>query len=221
MAARGTCWAYAWQEAGRLAGQHVVPGARLKRCGPRQAWPSVGPAAGVVPDQISGRPAVRDMAWRNGLALYAVMNWVTRLIRDGVCTVDGLVVGVGRARMASASGGRLQTRTCPGGFSMGSGGWTDACSAARPPVTDRLYPQTGQEAGSHGHPGCAPRGSQVVLAGSSVAVATGSVRAGRVRPADAVEVGALEVGTRQVGARQVGVLHVSPLEGRVGQVGAG
>jgi hypothetical protein len=84
----GPTWAYAWQEAGRLAGYGVVPDARLRLCGPVRAWPASGCEAPAVLGQFSGHAAVRDLAWRNGLALYAVMDWAARLIQDGVCTLS-------------------------------------------------------------------------------------------------------------------------------------
>jgi hypothetical protein len=84
-----SAWAYAWQEAGRLTGHAVLPGARLRLCGPGPAGPGVGGQALAVLGQIDGQATLRDLAWRNGLALYGVMDWVDRLIEDGVCTVAG------------------------------------------------------------------------------------------------------------------------------------
>jgi hypothetical protein len=49
----------------------------------------LGRQAAAVLGQVSGHVTVRELAWRNGLALYGVMNWVARLIRDGVCVITG------------------------------------------------------------------------------------------------------------------------------------
>jgi len=84
-----SAWAYAWQEAGRLTGHAVLPDARVRWCGPDPAGPGVGGKALAVLGQIDGQATLRDLAWRNGLALYGVMDWVARLVQDGVCTVAG------------------------------------------------------------------------------------------------------------------------------------
>jgi hypothetical protein len=85
----GSAWAYAWQEAGRLAEYEIVPDARPRWCGPDRPWPAFGREAMVVLGQLNGHATVRELAWRNGLALYGVMDWVTRLIQDGVCIATG------------------------------------------------------------------------------------------------------------------------------------
>jgi len=90
-----SAWAYAWQEAGRLTGRAVLPGARLRLCGPDPAGPGIGGQALAVLGQIDGEATLRDLAWRNGLALYGVMDWVARLIEDGVCTVASPQAGDG------------------------------------------------------------------------------------------------------------------------------
>ncbi len=82
----GPAWAYAKQEAERLAGNAVVPDARPRLRGP---GPALSARAAAVLAQCDGRATVRELAWRNGLALYAVMDWIDRLIDDGVCALGG------------------------------------------------------------------------------------------------------------------------------------
>ncbi len=83
--AAGPAWAYAKKEAGRLAGHAVVPQARPRLCGPGRAV--AGNAAAAVLAQMDGRTTIRELAWRNGLALYAVMDWIAGLAGDGVCAI--------------------------------------------------------------------------------------------------------------------------------------
>jgi len=96
--AAGPTWEYAWQEAGRLAARDIVPRTRLRLCGSAgasfgesgfrgPAGSGFGPAARGLLGQFDGRTTLRDLAWRNGLALYAVMDWATRLIDDDVCII--------------------------------------------------------------------------------------------------------------------------------------
>ena len=83
--AAGPAWAYAKKEAGRLAGHAVVPEARPRLCGPGRAV--AGNASAAVLAQMDGRTTIRELAWRNGLALYAVMDWIAALAGDGVCAI--------------------------------------------------------------------------------------------------------------------------------------
>lgn len=46
-----------------------------------------GRPVSAVLGQIDGRATVQELAWRNGLALYGVMDWVARMIQDGLCTI--------------------------------------------------------------------------------------------------------------------------------------
>ncbi len=84
-------WAHARQEAERLAGYHVDPDARPRLCGPARPRLAFGREAIAVLGQMDGRATVRELAWRNGLALSAVIDWAARLIEDGACTVAGLL----------------------------------------------------------------------------------------------------------------------------------
>jgi len=81
----GWAWRHAWQEAERLARYDVGPGARLRLCG-RDHLVFSAEAAAVL-GQIDGRATIRELAWRNGLALFGVMDWAARLIQDGVCAI--------------------------------------------------------------------------------------------------------------------------------------
>jgi hypothetical protein len=81
----GSAWADAWQEAVRLAGYDVAPDARLRLRGRSRL--AVGREAAAVLGQIDGRATIRELAWRNGLALFAMMDWAARLVQDGVCAV--------------------------------------------------------------------------------------------------------------------------------------
>ncbi len=80
-------WAHARQEAERLAGRGVLPDARPQWCGPGRDRLVFSRPATAVLRQFDGRATVRELAWRNGLALYGVMDWVVHLIHDGVCVI--------------------------------------------------------------------------------------------------------------------------------------
>jgi hypothetical protein len=82
-----SAWAYARAEAGRLAGQAIRPETRPQLAGPGRDQLTSGRPASVVLGQIDGRATLQELAWRNGLALYGVMDWVARMIQDGVCTI--------------------------------------------------------------------------------------------------------------------------------------
>jgi hypothetical protein len=41
----------------------------------------------VVLGQMDGRATIRELAWRNGLALFAMMDRTARLVQDGVCAI--------------------------------------------------------------------------------------------------------------------------------------
>ena len=81
-------WAHARAEAARLAGYGVLPAARPRLHGPGRDRLVFSRQATTVLRQFDGRTTVRDLAWRNGLALYGVMDWVAHLIEDGVCVVS-------------------------------------------------------------------------------------------------------------------------------------
>jgi hypothetical protein len=83
----GSAWAYAEREAGRLTGHAVVPDARPRLAGRGGDQLAAGWSAMPVPGQMDGQATVRELAWRNGLALYGVMDWVARLIQHGACTI--------------------------------------------------------------------------------------------------------------------------------------
>lgn len=82
-----SAWAYARAEAGRLTGQAIGPETRPQLAGPGRDQLTSGRQAPVVLGQIDGRATLQELAWRNGLALYGVMDWVARMIQEGVCTV--------------------------------------------------------------------------------------------------------------------------------------
>ena len=81
----GSAWDHAWQEAVRLAGFDVAPDARLQLRGRSRLV--FGREANAVLGQMDGRATIRELAWRNGLALFAMMDWAARLVQDGVCAV--------------------------------------------------------------------------------------------------------------------------------------
>ena len=84
-----SAWAYARAEAERLAGQAIGPETRPQLADPGRDQLMSGGQAPVVLAQIDGRATLQELAWRNGLALYGVMDWVARMIHVGVCTVAG------------------------------------------------------------------------------------------------------------------------------------
>jgi hypothetical protein len=69
----------------RLAGYDIAPDARLRLRGRTRLM--FGREAAVVLGQMDGRATIRELAWRNGLALFAMMDWAARLIQDGVCAI--------------------------------------------------------------------------------------------------------------------------------------
>jgi hypothetical protein len=81
----GSAWEHAWQEAVRLAGYDVAPDARLRLRGRTRLV--FGREANAVLGQMDGRATIRELAWRNGLALFAMMDWAARLVQDGVCAI--------------------------------------------------------------------------------------------------------------------------------------
>jgi hypothetical protein len=84
-----SAWAYARAEAWRLAGQAIGPETRPQLADPGREQLMSGRSAPVVLGQLDGRATLRELAWRNGLALSGVMDWAARMIQDGVCTVAG------------------------------------------------------------------------------------------------------------------------------------
>ncbi|MGD0243364.1 MAG: hypothetical protein ABSB59_24035 [Streptosporangiaceae bacterium] len=69
----------------RLAGYDIAPDARLRLRGRTRLM--FGREAAVVLGQMDGRATIRELASRNGLALFAMMDWAARLIQDGVCAI--------------------------------------------------------------------------------------------------------------------------------------
>jgi hypothetical protein len=69
----------------RLAGYDVAPDARLRLRGRTRLV--FGREATAVLGQMDGRATIRELAWRNGLALFAMMDWAARLVQDGVCAI--------------------------------------------------------------------------------------------------------------------------------------
>jgi len=83
----GWAWAHAAREAERLAGYHVRPDTRLRLSGQARSRVTFGPEATAMLGQMDGRATIRELAWRNGLALFEVMDWAAWLIQDGVCAL--------------------------------------------------------------------------------------------------------------------------------------
>jgi hypothetical protein len=83
----GWAWDQARQEAVRLAGYGVGPGTRLRLSGPARSRLVFGAEATAVLGQMDGGATIRELAWRNGLALFGVLDWAVRVIQDGVCAI--------------------------------------------------------------------------------------------------------------------------------------
>jgi hypothetical protein len=96
----GPAWDHAWHEAVRLAGYDVAPDARLRLRGRSRL--AVGREAAAVLGQMDGRATIRELAWRNGLALFAMMDWAVRLIQDGVCAITSPEYAAARQQHAAA-----------------------------------------------------------------------------------------------------------------------
>ena len=60
-----------------------------------------GRQAAAVLGQMDGRATIRELAWRNGLALFAMMDWAVRLIQDGVCAITSPEYAVARQQNAA------------------------------------------------------------------------------------------------------------------------
>jgi hypothetical protein len=95
----GSAWEGAWQEAVRLAGYDVAPDARLRLRGRSRLV--FGREANVVLGQMDGRVTIRELAWRNGLALFAMMDWAARLVQDGVCAITSPEYAAARHQTAA------------------------------------------------------------------------------------------------------------------------
>lgn len=95
----GRAWDHAWHEAIRLAGYDVAPDARLRLRGRSRLV--FGREAAAVLGQMDGRATIRELAWRNGLALFAMMDWAVRLIQDGVCAITSPEYAVARQQNAA------------------------------------------------------------------------------------------------------------------------
>jgi hypothetical protein len=95
----GSAWDDAWQEAVRLACYDVAPDARLQLRGRSRLV--FGREASAVLGQMDGRATIRDLAWRNGLALFAMMDWAARLVQDGVCAITGPEYAAARQQSAA------------------------------------------------------------------------------------------------------------------------
>jgi hypothetical protein len=92
-------WNHAWHEAVRLAGYDVAPDARLQLRGRTRL--AFGREAAEVLGQMDGRATIRELAWRNGLALFAMMDWAARLVQDGVCAITSPEYAAARQQNAS------------------------------------------------------------------------------------------------------------------------
>src|SRR6185437_10393046 len=51
-------------------------------------WAVVGSEQGAIAWQLDGLATVRDLAWRNGYALYDTLELVGDLVQAGLCTVS-------------------------------------------------------------------------------------------------------------------------------------
>ncbi len=99
----GSAWAYAVRVGYRLAGHEIRYQARPRLCHPARPWPAASPAEVAMAGQLDGRATVRDLAWRNGLALHDTVEWIARLIEQGLCAITAPPGDVPRARVAPAS----------------------------------------------------------------------------------------------------------------------
>ncbi len=96
----GSAWAYAVRVGERLVRHEIRYQARPRLCHPGQPWPAASPDEVAVAGQIDGRATVRDLAWRNGLALHDTVEWIARLIGQGLCAITAPPGSVPRARVA-------------------------------------------------------------------------------------------------------------------------
>ncbi len=107
----GSAWAYAVRVGDRLASHEIRYQAQPRLCNPGRPWPAASPAEVAVAGQIDGRATVRDLAWRNGLALHDTVEWIARLIEKGLCAITVPPGSVPTTRVAPASpSSRAQTR---------------------------------------------------------------------------------------------------------------
>lgn len=83
----GSTWAYAVRAGERLARHEIRYQARPRLCHPGRPWPAASPAEVAAAGQIDGRVTVRDLAWRNGLALHDTVEWIARLIEQDLCAI--------------------------------------------------------------------------------------------------------------------------------------
>jgi hypothetical protein len=96
----GSAWTYAIRVGDRLASHEIRYQARPWLCNPGRPWPAASPAEVTVADQIDGRATVRDLAWRNGLALHDTVEWIARLIEQGLCAITAPPGNVSTAGVA-------------------------------------------------------------------------------------------------------------------------
>jgi hypothetical protein len=134
-------WAEAGQQAERLAQRGIPATAR-----PR--WRDLGRPGTVVRDgpwmvacQSDGVATAKDLAWRNGLALYEVMDWAGDLVQAGLCSLAAPAIPVASPATSSSvptigaarSGERGDDATVPLPLPRREPGATMAGQPADPP----------------------------------------------------------------------------------------
>jgi hypothetical protein len=80
-------WADAEQKAELLAQREIPAGACPQLCRLQLPWAVVKREPWAIAWQLDGLTSVRDLAWRNGFALYDTMQWVGDLVQAGLCTM--------------------------------------------------------------------------------------------------------------------------------------
>lgn len=76
------------RRAERLASYGILAGSCPALSELRGSWAVVSPEQWTLADRIDGQSTIRELAWRNGLALHDTMERVAELAVEGLCTVS-------------------------------------------------------------------------------------------------------------------------------------
>lgn len=79
----------------QLAGHNIPLTACPRLSGPGRPSAIVSRGGWLTACTIDGAATVRDLAWRNGSALYDTVEWVCELVREGLCSLEAPVDGTG------------------------------------------------------------------------------------------------------------------------------
>lgn len=108
-----SAWAEAGSKAARLAWQHISVLDRPRLCSLNRPWAVVEHSQWAVACQIDGSATVRELAWRTGLAVCDVAEWVCDLARAGLCTLSAGEAGHRLGEPTAAAVVRTSTRALP------------------------------------------------------------------------------------------------------------